>query len=90
MRFPAKKQAVEQHHRDAYADGAVSDIEGGPMPSADVEIEKINNRTEANPIDDIADRTADDQTDCGGEQWAADSAEPIDQHGDDRCSDERE
>ena len=43
MRFPAKKQAVEQHHRDAYADGAVSDIEGWPMPSADVEIEKINN-----------------------------------------------
>src|SRR5215472_9975038 len=63
MRFPPQKQAIEQHHRDANADGAVGNIKCGPMPKSDVKIEKINHGAEPNSVDDIADGAADYQAD---------------------------
>jgi len=90
MRFPPQKQAVKQHHRNAYADGAVGDIEGWPMPCSDMKIEEVNNSAETNPVDDIADRTADDQSDRNGEHGAFDTAQPINKDGHDHCGDERE
>src|SRR5271169_3322817 len=90
MRFPPQKQAIEQHYRDAYANGTVGDIERRPMPRSGVKIEKIDDRAEANSIDHVADGATDDQSDRNGEQRALGAAQPINQHGDDRRSDKGE
>src|SRR5271168_1393114 len=89
MHFPPQKQAIEQHYRDPYANGTVGNIERRPMPRSGVKVEKINDGAEANSIDHVADGATDDQSDRNGEQRALDAAQPIDQHGDDRCSDKR-
>src|SRR5215472_12131332 len=68
MRFTPQHQAVEQHCRDADANRAVGQIEGRPMQVSDVEIEKVDDRAEANPIEDIAHSAADDKPDRNGEQ----------------------
>src|SRR5215469_11991701 len=83
MRFAAQEQAVHQHCRDADADRAVCEVEGRPMQRPDVEIEKVDDRAEANPVDDIADRAADDESDRDGEQRSRSAAQPIDQNPDD-------
>src|SRR6266446_8939244 len=89
MRFSPQKQPVEQHRRDAQTDGAVGNVKGRPVPGADVKIEKIDDRAETNAIDDIADRTADDQPDRDREERALNAPQPQDQHGDDDSGQER-
>src|SRR5438105_3360115 len=89
MRFSPQKQAVEQHRRDPQADGAVGSVEGRPVPAADVKIEKIDDGAETNAIDDVADRTADDQPDRDREERVLDPPEPQDQHGDDDSGQQR-
>ena len=83
MHFSPQKQAVEQHRRDPQTDGAVGGVESRPVPAADVKIEKIDDRAETKAIDDIADRTADDQPDRDREERVRDTPQPKDQHGDD-------
>src|SRR6516165_5529093 len=79
MRFAAQNQAVEQHCRDADANRAVGQVEGRPMRSAEMEIEEIDNRAKANPIEDITHGPADDEPDRDGKQWTRSAAQPIDQ-----------
>src|SRR5215468_10032713 len=79
MRFAAQNQAVEQHCRDADANRAVRQVEGRPMQSSDVEIEKVDDRAKANPIEDIAHGAADDEPDRDGEQRVRSAAQPIEQ-----------
>ena len=74
MRFAVQKQAVEQHCHDADADRAVGNVECGPVPRSYIEIEKINDRAKANPVDDISERATDDQADRDREERAGNSA----------------
>src|SRR5215471_21381427 len=53
------------------------------MQGAVVKVQKVDDGAEAQPVDDVADRPADDQTDCDGKERARRSAEPIDQDRDD-------
>src|SRR5229473_3922276 len=55
-----------------------------------MKIKKVDDRAETQPIDDIADRAADDEADRGGEKGRANPAEPDDQDEDDRQGGERE
>src|SRR5215467_7700130 len=79
MRFTPQHQAIQQHRGDTNADRAVSQIEGRPMQVSDVEIEKVDDRAEANPIEDIAHSAADDKSDRNGKQRIRSATEPIDQ-----------
>ena len=63
MRLPPQKQAIEQHCRNTDANRAVGNIESRPMQVSSMEIEKINDCSEANPVNDIADGATDDQPD---------------------------
>src|SRR6516165_8582817 len=60
------------------------------MPRSDVEIEKIDNRSEADAVDYVADRAANDEADRDRQEWAVDTAQPINQHRDDRGGNQRE
>src|SRR5712692_9888213 len=54
-----------------------------------MKIKKVDDRAETQPIDDIADRTADDEADRGAKKACANPAEPDDQDEDDRQGGER-
>src|SRR5437879_355334 len=55
-----------------------------------MKIKKVDDRAETQPIDDIADRAADDEADRGGQKARANPAEPEDQDQRDNQSGERE
>ena len=57
-RLPQEKH----HHPDA--DGTVSDIEGWPVPLVHVNVKKIDDHPETDPIDDIPDRPAENHDQC--------------------------
>src|SRR4029453_11241444 len=80
----------QQHCRHPEANGAVSEIERWPIPCASMKIKKIDDRAEAQPVDDIADRAADDQADRDGQKGRAHPVEPDDQSEDDDRREHRE
>ena len=86
MRLTSQKQAIQQHCRDSDANRAISKVKGRPMEISDMEVEKIDDRAETNPVDDIAHGTPDDEPDRDGEKGARDAAQPIDQYHNDRGS----
>ena len=90
MRLTSQKQAIQQHCRDSDANRAISKVKGRPMEISDMEVEKIDDRAEANPVDDIAHGTPDDEPDRDGGKRARDAAQPKDQNYNDRGSRERE
>src|SRR5579883_1780898 len=61
--FGTPEQAVNQHQRDADADRRVGRVEGGEVPGAEVEVEKVDDRPVAQAVDDVADGAADDEAD---------------------------
>ena len=57
------EQAVDEHHGDADGYRRVGDIEGGPVIAAGVQVDEVGDGAETQPIDDVAQRAADDQAD---------------------------
>ena len=85
MRLSPQQEAVQQHCRDADANRAVREVEGRPMRGSEVKIQKVDNSTEAQPVDDVAHGTADDQPDRDGQERSRSAAQPVDQDRNDRC-----
>src|SRR5947209_19109859 len=51
---------VEEEEADADADGAVGDVERGPVVVADVEVEEVDDVAEAEAVEEVADGAAAD------------------------------
>src|SRR6185312_4453728 len=89
-RFASAKQAVYNHKPDADANRRIRQVEGEPVPVAEVEIEEIHHRAAPQPVDDIADGAADDETDGNPDQRLRGPAQPHQQAADDDGGDHRE
>src|SRR5438067_2494582 len=89
-RGAAQQEPIQQHRRHPQANRAVGKIERGPIPCACVKIKKIDNRAEAQPVDDIADRAADDEPDRDRQKGRAHPEQPDDQRKHDDRREHRE
>src|SRR5437763_8399462 len=78
-RGAAQQEAIQQHRRHPEANGAVGKIECRPIPCAHVKIKKINDRAEAQPANDVADRAADDEPDRNSKKQRAHAEQPDDE-----------
>ena len=65
------KQEVETEYPNAHRDGAVSHIDGRPVHGSNMKIEKINNLSKAEAINDIAYRPSEGHGKAGFEPWLA-------------------
>ena len=74
MRLPAHNQTIQQHRGHTDTDRTVGEIERRPVQRLDVKVEKIDDCAEAQPVDDIARRAADNQPDREREERARGSA----------------
>src|SRR5712691_10222890 len=82
------EQPLEDQQRRADRDGGIGDVECRPVPPHGVEIEEIDHLAEAQPVDDVAERAAEDQRQPGVKHRSPRRAEK--QHADDDGGDERE
>src|SRR5215472_2597044 len=79
---PAPAEGIENEQHGAHGNGTVGDIEGGIVPVPPMEEQKVNNVTERDPVQEIADRSAEDQSEPRAiPPVAAPSQQPDDQYG---------
>ena len=57
--MPPVEEQFQQHESGAQHNRRIGQIEGGPMPSAEMKVEKIDDRTAPETIDHIAHGTTD-------------------------------
>src|SRR2546430_15971632 len=55
------EKPLEDQQPRADRDGGVGDVERRPMPAEGMEIEEVDHLAEAQPVDDVAERPAQDQ-----------------------------
>src|SRR5258707_2492653 len=67
LRGAGRAQPVEDQQRRANRDRRIGEIESPEMPAEGMEVEKIHDVTEGNPVPQIAERTAEDQGESRGE-----------------------
>src|SRR3546814_9630417 len=84
--FPILKQAVDQDQNDPDGNRRVRDIEGRPVITREVKVEEVEDRAEAHPVDDVADRPAEHQADRAGEKAVLDPAQPDQQRSEEHTS----
>src|SRR5215471_17556387 len=79
---PAPAEGIENDEHGADGDGAVGDIEGGIVPVPPMKEQEVNHVTERNPVQEIADGSAEDQSEPRAiPPVAAATQQPDDQDG---------
>src|SRR5690349_10607612 len=86
----ARQQAVDHQCGNAADDRRVSQVEDVPRPTADMGMDKVDHCAEAQPVDDIGQRAADNGTERDRNHPRLGAAQPHDQRDDDRKRDRGE
>jgi hypothetical protein len=55
------QQSFEDEQRGADRDGRVGDVERRPVPAEGVQVDEVDDVAEAQPVDEVAERAAEDQ-----------------------------
>src|SRR5579871_4707954 len=72
----ALEQSVENEQHDAQRQGRIRKIEGRPMIVADMDVEKVEHGAEADAVDHVAERPADDEAKPDGRRQAIQAEQP--------------
>jgi len=75
--LPIEQEILKNKEGDANGDRGIGDIKGRPMMTADIEIEEIDHKTEADPINEIADGPARNQGKSHGVYTATAAETPL-------------
>ena len=70
-RAPRAEQRIEQQQPGADRDGRIGDVEGREIVLLPVHLDEIDDVAEPQPVDDVAERAAQDQRQRGREQRRA-------------------
>src|SRR2546428_10927404 len=82
------EKPLEDQQPRADRDGGIGDVERRPMPAEGMEIEEVDHLAEAQPVDEVAERPAQDQRQPAAKHRLRRRAQK--QHADDDGGDERE
>src|SRR5260221_123388 len=74
LRGAGRAQPVEDQQRRAHRNSRIGEIESPEMPAEGVEVEKIHDVAEGDPVPEIAERSAEDQGKSSGENQRANAS----------------
>src|SRR5215470_11976448 len=83
-------ERIDKHQPNPHDDRRIGDIEGRPMPLANVEIGEIEDRSPTSAVDNIADGASHDKADAPAGERAIGSAQPHEEPDTDRDRDRRQ